>query len=75
MNDRRRSLGLGALIFGALLLFAGGYFLLKNTFGYDIPEIDWDMVWPVIIIALGVAVLYGAFTRTMGAGGGSNRPS
>lgn len=63
MNDARRGIDLGALLFGALLLLAGGYFLLKNTFGFDIPDLDWDMVWPVIIIGIGVVVLYEAWMR------------
>jgi NADH:ubiquinone oxidoreductase subunit 4 (subunit M) len=72
MNERRRGLDLGALMFGALLLFAGAYYLLRNTLGMDIPDIDWDMVWPIVVIAIGVAVLYGAWTK---AGRGSGTPS
>jgi hypothetical protein len=50
-------------MFGVILLLVGGYFLLRNTFGIDIPDIDWDMVWPFAIVALGLAVLYGAWSR------------
>lgn len=63
MNDARRGIDLGAMLFGAILLLAGGYFLLRNTLGFDIPDLDWDMIWPVIIIAIGVVVLYEAWMR------------
>jgi hypothetical protein len=48
---------LGALIFGALLLFVGGYYLLVNTFGFELPELDWDQIWPIALIALGIGVV------------------
>jgi TRAP-type C4-dicarboxylate transport system permease small subunit len=53
----------GALVFGVILLLVGGYYLLRNTFGIEIPEIDWDMIWPLAIIALGVGVLVRASRR------------
>jgi hypothetical protein len=63
MQARRHRLDAGGLIFGVILLLVGGYFLLRNTFGIDIPDIDWDMVWPFAIVALGLAVPYGAWSR------------
>jgi TRAP-type C4-dicarboxylate transport system permease small subunit len=47
----------GALIFGAILLLVGGYYLLVNTFGFELPELNWDMIWPIAVIALGLAVV------------------
>jgi TRAP-type C4-dicarboxylate transport system permease small subunit len=47
----------GALIFGAILLLVGGYYLLVNTFGVNLPELDWDQIWPIALIGLGLAVL------------------
>jgi TRAP-type C4-dicarboxylate transport system permease small subunit len=48
---------IGALIFGAILLLVGGYYLLVNTFGFTLPELDWDQIWPIALIALGLAVV------------------
>jgi TRAP-type C4-dicarboxylate transport system permease small subunit len=48
---------IGALVFGAILLLVGGYYLLVNTFGIDLPELNWDMIWPIAVIGLGVAVV------------------
>ncbi len=47
----------GALIFGAILLLVGGYYLLVNTFGIQLPELDWDQIWPIALIVLGIAVV------------------
>jgi hypothetical protein len=47
----------GALIFGAILLLVGGYYLLVNTFGIQLPELDWDQIWPIPVIVLGIAVV------------------
>lgn len=47
----------GALILGAILLLVGGYYLLVNTFGINLPDLDWDQIWPIALIVLGVAVV------------------
>jgi TRAP-type C4-dicarboxylate transport system permease small subunit len=58
---------IGALIFGAILLLVGGYYLLVNTFGIDLPELDWDMIWPIAVIGLGVAVVARAVASRSGS--------
>ena len=63
MRSRRRGLDLGPLIFGAALLFVGGYDVLRNTLGFDLQELDGEKVWPVIVLAIGVAVLVRAWTQ------------
>ena len=57
---------LGALIFGALLLLVGGYYLLVNTFGVQLPELDWDQIWPIALIVLGLAVVAKALQSRSG---------
>ena len=44
-----------ALIAGLFLVGLGAFFLLRNTF-----DIDWDVVWPIAVIALGAVVLVAA---------------
>lgn len=58
--DRRRGFDLGALLFGAILLLVGGYYLLTKTFGVDLPDLDWDQIWPLFVIALGAGILWKA---------------
>ncbi len=62
---RRRDAG--SLIFGVILLIVGIYYLLQTTLGLDIPDLNWDQIWPLLVIALGGAMLYGAWTRRNGA--------
>ncbi len=63
--DARRS-DVGGLVFGLVLLLVGGYYLLRNTFGIQMAEIDWDMVWPALVIVLGGSLLYRAWTNHPG---------
>jgi uncharacterized integral membrane protein len=62
--DRR--IDVGALIFGAILLVVGAYYLLEKTFGIAMPEINWDQVWPILVIALGASVVLRAVVSRPG---------
>jgi uncharacterized integral membrane protein len=62
--DRR--IDVGALIFGAILLVVGVYYLLENTFGIKMPEINWDQVWPIFVIVLGASVVLRAVVSRRG---------
>ncbi len=53
----------GALIFGLILLLVGGYYMLTETLQFDLPELDWDRIWPLIILAIGAGILWSAWTR------------
>ncbi len=66
--NRLRGLDLGAIIIGVLVLGVGAYYVLVNTFGVNLPDLDWDKIWPLAIVALGIAILAGALSR-MGRGG------
>jgi len=46
---------MGGLVFGVILLIVGGYFLLTDTLGIDLPDIG--EFWPVFVIALGLWIL------------------
>jgi hypothetical protein len=54
---RRRS-GLGTLFIALVLLIVGGYYLLRNTLGFDLPELDSDVVVPVLAVIAGALLLY-----------------
>jgi hypothetical protein len=48
---------IGTLVGGLLVVAVGAYFLLRNAFGFAIPDINWDLVWPVVVIVTGLAIL------------------
>jgi phage shock protein C len=51
------------LVFGAILIIVGGGFLLREW----LPAFDFDFVWPLALVALGVVIL------VVGLGRGSDR--
>jgi hypothetical protein len=69
MHVAGHNVDVGALVFGAILLIVGGYYLLVNTFGIDLPDLNWDMIWPIAVIGLGLAVV----ARAVASRSGSDR--
>jgi phage shock protein C len=53
---RRERRGSGGLVVGVILIVIGGIFLLREY----VPALDWDRVWPIILIAVGVVLLLAA---------------
>jgi hypothetical protein len=66
--DTLRRLDVGAILIGLIILGVGIYYLLVNTFGFRLAELDWDKIWPLAVIALGIGILWGAWSR-MGSHG------
>lgn len=56
--DRMRNLDVGALILGALILFVGVYYLFDRTLGFNLPDLNWDQIWPIAVIAIGAGILW-----------------
>ena len=55
----RRGRGGGAVLIGVALRLIGGWLLLQRV----IPAIDPDVVWPVVLLVLGGALVLGALRR------------
>jgi len=51
-SERRPSTNPGLLVGGALILL-GAWFLAREY----LPPIDWSLVWPVLLIGVGAAIL------------------
>jgi hypothetical protein len=64
IHERRR---FGGLLLGLIVVGVGVYYLLTETFGIDLPEVDWDLAWPVVVIGIGLAIVYRALDRRAGA--------
>lgn len=58
--------GRGALVAGIILVLLGAYFLLRMYF----PELDLGAFWPLILVAIGVALILGSFRRGPRPGAG-----
>jgi hypothetical protein len=52
-----------ALILGIVLLGTGLFYMLRNTFGLQLGEINWDGVWPFVVIAFGGSILFKTVTQ------------
>jgi len=59
--------GRGVVIFGAILVIVGAWFLLRRY----VPALDGDILGPVVLIVIGAFLLAGA----MGRGGKTKPPS
>lgn len=57
-----RRTGVGTVVFAIVLVVIGGYYVLRNTLGLDLPELDSDQVVPIIAVVIGLALLYRAWT-------------
>ncbi len=61
--ERMRNIDIGAVIIGALILVVGVYYLLDQTLGFNLPELNWDQIWPIAVIALGAGILWRSWAR------------
>ena len=54
----------GTVVWGLILILVGGWFFLDQTIGLDMPDVDWQALWPVGLIVLGaVLILQGVGRR------------
>jgi phage shock protein PspC (stress-responsive transcriptional regulator) len=51
--------GNAGIVFGAVLVLLGAWFLVDRY-----VSVDWDLVWPIVVIGLGVALMAGALLRS-----------
>jgi Domain of unknown function (DUF5668) len=54
---------LATIVFGLIVIAIGVWFFLDRTLGFDVPDIDWGGLWPLILIAIGTWILLGAGRR------------
>jgi uncharacterized membrane protein len=55
--------GLGAVLLAIGLIALGTYYLLKNAFGIDLPDLDEQVILPIVAIGIGIVILAGAWER------------
>jgi hypothetical protein len=67
--NKDRGFDLGALIFGLIVLGVGLYYFAQKTLGLAMPDLDWDRIWPLIIIGVGVLIVVSNLRRKDGGAG------
>jgi phage shock protein C len=55
----RRDRGAGAVLIGVILIALGAWFLVRRFY----PQLDLDVIWPVVLLVLGGALILGAMRR------------
>ncbi|HEY6056947.1 MAG TPA: hypothetical protein VIV06_02895 [Candidatus Limnocylindrales bacterium] len=58
-----RTLDFGAVFFGLAALLVGGFYMLRNTFGFALGDLYWDGIWPLLVVGLGASILLTAIAR------------
>jgi hypothetical protein len=66
-SGRGRRSGVGTVVVALILIVIGGYYVIRNTFGIDLPQLDSDQVVPMIAVVIGVALLYRVWADRAGA--------
>lgn len=61
-----RDNGGGAILLGVVLVLVGGWFLLQRF----LPQLDSALVWPGILIVVGLVLVFGALRRSGGSSKG-----
>ena len=56
---RHRRDGASGFVLGLILIFVGVFYLIHQY----VPTIDWDLVWPFIVIGGGALLIVAAFSR------------
>lgn len=57
MQKPRAQIDPGALVIGLALIIVGGYCGIGSTIDLDIAGFDWEGLWPLLAIVLGVLVI------------------
>ncbi|MGH2445024.1 MAG: PspC domain-containing protein [Candidatus Limnocylindria bacterium] len=58
----RRDDGRGALFVGGALVLIGLWFLVRQY----LPPIDWDLIWPLIVVGIGALILVSTMRNRSG---------
>ena len=55
--NRSGRVDMGWLIAGLVVLFVGVWFFARDTLGWNIGDLDWDAMWPILVIAVGLLII------------------
>jgi uncharacterized integral membrane protein len=61
--DLTRRRGLGGILIALLLITVGVYYVLRNTLGFDLAELDGEAIWPILVVILGLGIMERAWSE------------
>ncbi len=66
--ERLHDVDVGRVLIGLLVAGVGFYYFLTNTLGLALPQLDWDRVWPLFVMAIGLGIVSANLLRHRGSG-------
>ena len=57
---RKRDPNLATIVVGSVFLAIGLWYFLDETLGFQMPDISWGSLWPVLLIVIGGLILWRA---------------
>jgi hypothetical protein len=53
----------GTIVFGLIVIGVGLWFFADQTLGFEMPQLRWSELWPVILIVIGGWILLSSMRR------------
>jgi hypothetical protein len=66
--ERLRDVDVARVLIGLIIAGVGFYYFLTNTLGLALPQLDWDRVWPLFLIAVGLGIVSANLLGRRGSG-------
>ena len=59
---KQRGRNVASIIVGLVFLAIGIWYFLDTTLGLTMPDIEWDNIWPIVLIVIGGVIVFRAAT-------------
>lgn len=59
---RQRGRNVASILVGLVFLGIGIWYFLDTTLGLTMPDIEWDNIWPILLIVIGGVIVVRAAT-------------
>jgi hypothetical protein len=59
---KQRNSNVATILVGLVFLVIGIWYFLDTTLGLTMPDIEWDNLWPILLIAIGGVIVFRAAT-------------
>lgn len=59
---RQRGRNVASILVGLVFLGIGIWYFLDTTLGLTMPDVEWDNIWPILLIVIGGVIVFRAAT-------------